>query len=166
MKSLQFIIVLLSLLFCSGAWCGDEIYYIDRDGDGFGIGQGYVLRPDADDNDAGVNTPQSVLEKYGTLDNFLAYKNYTALRKIFISPGGNDNQAKVGRADTPYASWATVKKILQPGDVVLFREGTYPKKISKKNFGGTKEATHSIDGLSRRNRELHQLRIKEQRGRH
>lgn len=140
MKNLQFIIVLLSLLFCSSAWGGNEIYYIDRDSDGFGIGQGYVLGPDADDNDAGVNTPQSVLDKYGTLDKFLAYKGYTALRKIFISPGGNDAQAKVGSADMPYATWSAVKKIFQPGDVVLFREGTYPERISNKNFGGTKEA--------------------------
>ena len=139
MKSLQFIVILVFSFICSSAWGGNEIYYIDRDGDGFGIGLGYVLGPDADDNDAGVNTPQSVLGKYGTLDKFLAYKGYTALRKIFISPGGNDAQAKVGSADAPYATWSAVKKILQPGDVVLFREGTYPERISNKNFGGTKE---------------------------
>ena len=133
----QVIIALLSLLFCSAAWCGDEIYYIDRDGDGYGVGRGYTLGPDADDNDPTINTPQSILKKFGTLNTFLIHKGYTVNRKIFISPSGNDSQAKVDNIDAPYATWAMVKKILQPGDVILFRDGVYSERISSKNIGGT-----------------------------
>ncbi|WP_321495888.1 right-handed parallel beta-helix repeat-containing protein [uncultured Desulfobacter sp.] len=139
MKFLQFIIALSTLLLCTGAWCGDDIHYIDRDEDGFGVGRSYTSGPDADDNDPAVNTPQSMLKKFGTLDAFLIHKGYNVHRKIFISPAGNDDQAKVDLPDAPFATWTMVKKLLRPGDVVLFREGVYTEKISAKNLGGTKE---------------------------
>jgi Concanavalin A-like lectin/glucanases superfamily/Right handed beta helix region len=132
-------VFLFLLVFSHVAWGGDEIYYIDRDGDGYGVGVGYVVGPDADDNDPKVNTPQSVLEKYGTLDAFLAAKGYDIKRKLFISTTGNDATAAVDDISRPYATWSKVKKIVRPGDAVIYREGVYQKGISAKNFGGTRE---------------------------
>jgi len=43
----------------------------DGDGDGYGYGVNSPLGPDADDNDPTVNTYDSMIAKYGTVENFV-----------------------------------------------------------------------------------------------
>ncbi len=104
-------------------------YYIDNDADGYGTAS--PLGPDADDNDPTVNTPQTMLDKYGTLQNFLStVKGYGTQRIFYIASDGNNGTAAVNDISHPYATWAAVKPLLQPGDTVLYREGTYRTTIS------------------------------------
>ena len=96
---------------------------MDRDGDGYGVGS--PLGPDADDTDATVNTNASMLNKYGTLNNFLAHMGYQASRIFYIATAGNDSTGLVNDASKPFASYNALRYILQPGDVVVFDGGTY-----------------------------------------
>jgi hypothetical protein len=97
---------------------------IDWDCDGYGPGS--PLGPDADDNDASVNTSASALAKYGSTSALLAQLGYTPLRMLFISPSGNDSTGQPNNAALPYASWDGVSSVVQPGDAVIWRAGTYP----------------------------------------
>ena len=98
-------------------------YYIDADGDGYGVAS--PKGPDADDADASVNTPASVLAKYSTLDAFLAHRGYNPQRIFYIAPDGSDATGAVGAVSRPFASWTGVASQLQAGDMVMYREGTY-----------------------------------------
>lgn len=113
-------------------------YFIDQDCDGYGVGVradgNYTTgenrsgrlgdRPDADDNDPQVNTPQSMLAKYGTLRNFLsAVKGHTAGDIYYIDSNGND--AGTGGIDHPFKTFGRVDDLLGPGDVLVYRGGTY-----------------------------------------
>ena len=98
-------------------------YYIDKDCDGYGVAS--PLGPDADDNDPEVNTPQTVIAKYGNLTNFLHHLGYYPDRVFYIATDGNDDTGEVNNINRPYKTWETVNSLLQPGDAVIFREGNY-----------------------------------------
>ena len=108
-------------------------YHIDKDCDGYGVGPteyttdpNPLLGPDADDNDAAVNTPDSVISKYGTISAFLSYKGYPTNRVYYISNSGN-NSTGDGSSAKPYASWGPVITRMHDGSggTVMFRAGTY-----------------------------------------
>jgi len=99
------------------AGVGRGVLYIDRDGDGYGVAS--PLGPDADDTDPTVNTPETLTRKYGSLGSFLSRSGRPPGRIRYISPppaGGSG------------PTWATVRPLLAPGDVVVFRKGTYAGK--------------------------------------
>jgi len=105
---------------------GAGVYYIDADGDGYGVAS--PLGPDADDSDASVNTPESVRQKYADIADLLKKLGYTPKRIFYIAPGGSN---RTGRADDPakpFASWESVSGRVRAGDVVLLREGAYKDK--------------------------------------
>ena len=97
---------------------------IDWDCDGYGPGS--PLGPDADDNDATVNTSASALAKYGSTAAILAHLGYYPTRMLFISNAGNDSTGQPNNQNLPYATWAGVSGLVQPGDAVIWRAGTYP----------------------------------------
>jgi hypothetical protein len=130
---------------CSTAW------FIDEDCDGYGVGVrssgvygwdvlGVGDMPDADDNDPAINTPASVLAAYdanknGRLDTaelkrFLAeHRGYTANHIIYIAPNGSDATGKVDDPGRPYATYGNTVtgagSVAVPGDVIVYRGGTY-----------------------------------------
>ena len=105
-------------------WLGlGSPYHIDRDGDGRGVAS--PLGPDADDTDPNVTTLGSALQKYGSLEAFLNYLGYYPQRMIFVSKYGNNATAEVGNIDRPFTSYGSVPGGVQPGDVVIYREGTW-----------------------------------------
>ena len=109
-------------------------FALDEDCDGYGVGEGYVLGPDADDNDPAVNTPDSVLTKYGTIQNFLkTAKGYKANNIYYMAVEGNDRGS--GTIGAPFKTWAKMLSKLKPGDVGILREGIYqldsPSSISR-----------------------------------
>lgn len=95
-------------------------FFIDRDGDGYGVGS--PLGPDADDNDPLVNTTASAMDRYGSLDGYLNSQGYQPNRVIELSPGFDWNQYRLQ---------------VQPGDAYVLRGGTYENtKINFSNFRG------------------------------
>ncbi|MCL2701581.1 MAG: putative Ig domain-containing protein [Phycisphaerae bacterium] len=121
---------------------GDSFTYIDRDGDGYGVGS--PLGPDANDNDPDVNTFESALAKYGTVGALLNHLGYDPLRIFYVDPGYYETHVYIasacapcdGQTDVndpsqyfPYVSWDHVVGLgagtLRPGDAVIFRAGTY-----------------------------------------
>ena len=99
-------------------------YYIDNDADGYGVGPGTLGR-DADDNDADVNTPETMLAQYGTVENFVNHLGYNPDRISYLASDGDDASGDVDNILKPYLSWNTVRSLIQPGDLVMFREGVY-----------------------------------------
>ena len=113
-------------------------YHIDKDCDGYGIGPtdptpGFVtdpnplFGPDADDNDATVNTPASVLAKYGTVAAFLTHLGYPTNRIYYIDPtNGTDNNRRSCSAVHPCQTFGAVSGVLhdQNGGTVLYRAST------------------------------------------
>ena len=108
---------------------------IDWDCDGYGPGS--PLGPDADDNDATVNTPASALAKYGNASALLGHLGYAPLRMLFIAPTGNDATGQPNNATLPYATWNGVAGLIQPGDAVIWRGGTYAMSAPMYITGGT-----------------------------
>lgn len=109
-------------------------YYIDRDCDGYGVASPFG--PDADDSDSEVNTPGTILAKYATLDNFLQHLGYNADRIFFIAKDGSDTTGEVDNIDKPYAALrGVVHGLLQPGDMVIFREGNYSDGVGVGGIG-------------------------------
>ncbi len=96
---------------------------IDWDCDGYGPGS--PLGPDADDNDPTVNTSATALAKYGSTAALLAHLGYTPTRLLFISGTGSDPAGQPNNEAQPYASWNGVAQVLEPGDAVIWRAGTY-----------------------------------------
>jgi hypothetical protein len=119
-------------------------YYIDWDCDGYGPGVrssgvygwdvlGVGDMPDADDEDADINTTASVIAAFGSggslsnaqLKTFLATLGYSAADNVFyISTTGTSS----GTADDPtdpWQNWGQIRTLLDPGDVVVYRAGTY-----------------------------------------
>ncbi len=105
---------------------GRGVYYIDRDGDGYGVAS--PLGPDADDNDPEVNTSATFQKKYPDLGEFLKKQDYEAQRIFYISRQGDDRQGLVNDPQKPYATFGYVRGLLRPGDAVIFFEGTYKGK--------------------------------------
>ena len=108
---------------------------IDWDCDGYGPGS--PLGPDADDNDPSVNTSASALAKYGSTGALLTHLGYNPLRMLFISTTGNDSTGQPNNIAQPYATWAAVSGMIQPGDAVIWRAGTYTMPIPIYIAGGT-----------------------------
>jgi len=98
-------------------------FYIDKDCDGYGVAS--PLGVDADDNDPAVNTPETVIAKYGTLENFLRHLGYYPERIFYIATDGNDDSGEVNNINKPFKTWDAVESQLQPGDAVIFRGGVY-----------------------------------------
>ena len=103
-------------------------YYIDNDADGYGVAS--PLGPDADDNDPLVNTAQSMLARYGSLENFLPQKGYNPVRIFYVSLDGNNDTGEVDNPDMPFRNWDGVQYELEVGDVVVYREGVHTDYIS------------------------------------
>jgi hypothetical protein len=133
-------------------------YYIDNDCDGYGVGvrtdgdyttAGNVGdKPDADDNDATVNTAASVLSKYGAIAAFLAAKGYpsTASRIWYVATTGNDTDCTSNPNDAahPCATTAPFRaaayyKSGSPGagGVILYRGGRYTTRLTAIGTGAT-----------------------------
>ena len=72
---------------------------------------------DADDSDAGVNTPASVIAKYGSIGAFLDHLGYSHTHIYYIASltdptyPGNDS---TGLADSPTHPFATLKTGVMP----------------------------------------------------
>ena len=96
---------------------------IDWDCDGYGPGS--PLGPDADDADPAVNTAASALAKYGSTAALLAHLGYTPRSLLFIAPSGNDAAGQPNNEAQPYRSWNGVAALVQAGDAVIWRAGTY-----------------------------------------
>ena len=94
----------------------EHVLYIDRDGDGYGIAA--PNGPDADDADPSVNTYESAISKYGTLQDLLEHLGYFP-RRIF------DQETR--------------PEVLQPGDLILYKAGEYTGKypLGLKKVHGT-----------------------------
>lgn len=121
-----------------------SVYHIDRDGDGYGPAA--PLGADADDRDAAVNTPATMLARYGTLETFLAQRGYHPLRILFLSLAGNDTTGD-GTAANPLHTWNKVRPLLRAGDMVIYRGGDCapgvgrnPYRIEGNGLQGTAEA--------------------------
>ncbi|MCE5276587.1 MAG: tandem-95 repeat protein [Planctomycetaceae bacterium] len=98
-----------------------SVYYIDRDGDGYGVASS--KGPDADDTDASVYTWQQGVAKYGTFNAFLSHLGYDPTRIIYVSKTGSNTTGVIGDMNKPFASFSAVS--LKPGDMVIYRGGTY-----------------------------------------
>ncbi|MCL2701661.1 MAG: right-handed parallel beta-helix repeat-containing protein [Phycisphaerae bacterium] len=124
--------------------------FIDRDGDGYGVGS--PKGPDADDNDPNVNTYASALKKYGSDLAILTHRyGFSVQRIIYVAPNGNDATGVIGDASKPFASAARAVSLAKPGDAVIFRAGTYKPKgthvIALNHLQGTKNAPIVIAGM-------------------
>jgi hypothetical protein len=104
---------------------------IDHDGDGYGPGPG-CLGPDADDDDASINTVASWKARYGTIDALLAKRGYTGiLRYWFVDyTNGDDATCKAGASAqaeaSPCRTYSKFRTMIKPGDAIVFRGGTTP----------------------------------------
>ncbi len=107
----------------SRACARSQPFCLDADGDGYGVGS--ANGPDADDADEGVNTPETLLAKYGSLPAFLGARGLDVRRVFYIARGGNDRKGLHDDESRPFATWLRVYSLLRPGDIVVFRQGTY-----------------------------------------
>lgn len=125
-------------------------YYIDWDCDGYGPGvrssgvygwnqPGLGDMPDADDTDASLNTLATVAAAYGSggsltntqLKSFLsAEKGITADNVFYISTTGNNGTGAADNPSLPFANYSGVRALLDPGDVVVYRAGTYVNHLA------------------------------------
>lgn len=85
-------------------------FSIDRDGDGYGVGDVGLKGPDADDLDPTVNTPDSVKVKYSDLSHFLAKKNYHPKRTFYLNPKNAETKPLGDKVGEVYTTWERVKK--------------------------------------------------------
>lgn len=102
---------------------------IDRDGDGYGVAA--AGGPDADDADPAVNTYATAASRYPNLRDLLARRGYRP-GKIFFIDGdhGNDSAGKPDDIAQPFASWDKVSKLVAPGDMAIFRPGSFPSRYA------------------------------------
>jgi len=108
-------------------------FYIDVDCDGYGVGQNFLLGPDADDSDPTVNTLASVNTRYGDIDylgNLTAFLqargypwDYTINDVYYMSENGNDTTGTVNDVSFPFATFYGFRASLSPGDLILMRAG-------------------------------------------
>lgn len=118
---------------------GSTMTCVDRDGDGYGTGPG-CSGPDADDLDATVRTGSQLVTKYGTLAGALAHLGYSPTRIWYIAtsgstPPGNDSTCVSGGAPvgigSPCLTFSPVNGNLSPGDMVIYRGGTYGDALQR-----------------------------------
>ncbi len=129
----------------SGSWPGTfsytigvgctTAYHIDKDCDGYGVGPTQLtvdpnplFGVDADDNDAAVNTPASVIAKWGTISAFLTHLGYPTNRIIYIDPVNGSDSTGAGTVGSPYQTWSPVITSLSyagtgAGATLLYRGG-------------------------------------------
>ena len=89
----------------------DHVFYIDRDGDSYGVAA--PNGPDADDNDPSVTSYESAIAKHGgSLELFLNHLGYTPDRIRYVE--ASDEEYTLSN--------------LQPGDLVMYKEGAYAGK--------------------------------------
>lgn len=116
-------------------------YYIDHDCDGYGVAS--PRGPDADDNDASVNTAQSVIEKYGTLSNFLSTaKGYNPLHYYYVDvENGDDDTGAIDDETKPYKTWDAIHGKVKAGDIIIYRAGIHniPITFMYPSISGTEE---------------------------
>jgi hypothetical protein len=98
---------------------------LDKDGDGYGVGPG-CLGPDADDNDATVQTTAQAIAKYGSMGAFLKHLGYNPKNIYYISaatntPPGSDSNICRNIISTPCATFGHVRTLIRPGDMVMWR---------------------------------------------
>jgi Putative Ig domain len=103
---------------------------IDWDCDYYGVGS--PLGPDADDNDITVNTPATMLAKYGTLANFLStVEGYNPLHIWYLdSAAGNDSTCAINDVTKPCRTWAIVRTKVVSGDAIIVRAGTIDENVN------------------------------------
>lgn len=101
---------------------------IDKDGDGYGVGEG-CLGPDADDDDASVHSGADVISTYGSLTAFLNRKGYWPNRIWYLATNGNDSTGAVNDPTRPYQTHTAIYNSIQPGDAIVFRGGTWTLDI-------------------------------------
>lgn len=107
-------------------------YHIDRDCDGYGVGTDSndpnpLFGPDADDNDATVNTTATVLSKYTTILNYLQTRPvnpYSPNHLWYLSSSGNDSTCAVNDSTKPCLTWNGALSKMSAGDALLVRAGT------------------------------------------
>jgi hypothetical protein len=101
---------------------------VDRDGDGYGAGEGCLGR-DADDLDVAVYTSSHALTKWTNLAGVLAHRGYSPTRIWYIATDGDDGTCKSGGAPvgigSPCLTATPVLTSLAAGDMVIYRAGTY-----------------------------------------
>ena len=102
--------------------------FIDNDGDGYGVA--CPNGADADDADSTINTSQSMLARYSELRAFLLAKGYKPRRLFFIAPGGDDRKGVSDHEEMPFATFAVVKRLMRPGDAVIWRQGVYDDSLA------------------------------------
>jgi len=149
-----FLLLFPTVIFAHGNTLSDEyphigegcsnLYYIDRDCDGYGVGTslGTRLQMDADDMDASINSLASVEAIYGDLDGCTGtdtacatrLKTWLAARtdKAYTSKGNvyyvstTGTTGVVNRVQSPYPS---IQNALDSGagsnDLIVIRGGTY-----------------------------------------
>jgi hypothetical protein len=105
-------------------------YHIDWDCDGYGVGTdphdpNPLLGPDADDSDPSVNTPASMLAKWGTVSAFLAHLGYNPNNIWYLSTAGNDATCAANNPALPCQTWSRAYSASSPGDAILVRGGTF-----------------------------------------
>ena len=105
-------------------------YHIDWDCDGYGVGTdpndpNPLLGPDADDNDPSVNTPDSMLAKWGTVSAFMAHLGYNQNNIWYLSTTGSDATCAANNAALPCLTWSYVYSASSAGDAILVRGGTF-----------------------------------------
>jgi hypothetical protein len=111
------------------------VYHIDKDCDGYGVGPTTITTdpnplfgPDADDNDATVNTSASVLTKYGSINAFLTHLGYPTNRVFYIDPNAGVDTSGCGTVASPcqHFSYSAIGTVLNDGagGTVMYRAGT------------------------------------------
>ena len=103
---------------------------LDKDGDNYGVGPG-CLEMDADDRDNTVHSASEAIAKYITLNDFLIHLGYNPTRIWYIAKNGNNSTGLVNDSTKPFSDWsnASMRTLIAPGDIVLFRQGTWTSMI-------------------------------------
>jgi hypothetical protein len=110
-------------------------YHIDKDCDGYGVGPttittdpNRVFGPDADDSDATVNTPASVLTKYGSINAFLTHLGYPTNRVFYVDPVKGVDASGCGTVTSPcqHFSYSAIGTVLNDGagGTAMYRAST------------------------------------------
>jgi hypothetical protein len=129
MKNLLVFLLLSTAAFGQSGLGKSSFTCVDKDGDGYGVGS-TCLGPDADDNDATIQSGPQAIAKYGTLTAFLAHLGYTPNNIFYLATNGNDSTGVANDPAHPYQTWAQInlmmaQKKLKAGDMVMFRGGTW-----------------------------------------
>jgi len=110
-------------------------YSIDQDCDGYGVGHGYVLGPDADDLDPTVNTLATVVATYGDVAAFLATnKGLDPVNTWYLATTGNDSTCAKNDPAKACQTYAAVRSKIGPSDLLLVHGGEYTESNKPFSF--------------------------------